>query len=114
LLWVNAVAVTSDGRYALSADGFGVKLWDLETGQLQFTLDGHRSWVCVVRVTRDGRHAISGSDDCTLRLWDLQERCCIAMVPLESAPWAIAFTPEDRTVVVGDRAGNVHYFHISL
>jgi WD40 repeat protein len=112
--WVNAVAVTPDGRYALLGSSTSVKLWDLETGQLRSTLAGHRSWVSAVKVSPDGRSAISGSDDCTLRLWDLEDQRCRAIVPLESAPWTVAFAPDGRTVVVGDRVGNVHQFEIRL
>ena len=49
-----------------------------------------------------------------MRLWDLQERVCRAMVPLESSPLAIALATDDRTVVVGDRVGNVHHFQIHV
>jgi hypothetical protein len=34
------------------------------------------------------------------------------MVPLESSPVALAVAPDGRTVVVGDRVGNVHLFEI--
>jgi WD40 repeat protein len=35
------------------------------------TLNGHTSWVKAVAVTADGKRAISGSDDKTLKIWDL-------------------------------------------
>jgi len=40
-------------------------------GPLLRTLRGHDGWVTAVAVTDDGYHAISGSDDKTLRIWDL-------------------------------------------
>jgi WD40 repeat protein len=42
-------------------------------GPLLRTLDGHRDWVKAVAIAReDGKIAVSGSDDCTLRVWNLQ------------------------------------------
>ncbi|WP_437932652.1 AAA family ATPase [Sorangium sp. So ce291] len=69
---VNGVAVTPDGRIAISAsDDNTLKVWDLATGQLLRTLQGHTSFVNRVAVTPDGRLAVSASFDETLRVWDL-------------------------------------------
>src|SRR4028119_2310929 len=68
---VNAVAVTADGKRAISGSYKTVKVWDLTTGKEQFTLKGHSSSVDSVAVTADGKRAISGSDDKTLKVWDL-------------------------------------------
>ena len=70
---VRAVAVTPDGRCAVSAsDDRTLRLWDLGTGQTIRTLEGHTDLVKAVAVTPDGRRAVSASDDHTLRVWDLE------------------------------------------
>jgi len=112
---VSAVAITSDGTRAISGsrDHRGeLRLWDLSTGEMCLTLAGHNDEVTAVAVTPDGRHALSAAHDRTLRLWNLQERVCQAVAPLENAPMAIAVAPDGRTVVVGDRVGNIHHFQI--
>jgi WD40 repeat protein len=53
------VAVTPDGRSAISASGdLGgdrtLRVWDLESGQTVRTLEGHRGSVTAVAVTPDG------------------------------------------------------------
>ncbi|HEY9600907.1 MAG TPA: hypothetical protein V6C85_04800, partial [Allocoleopsis sp.] len=69
---VNAVAVTVDGKQAISAsDDNTLKLWDLATGEELRTLYGHSWSVNAVAVTVDGKQAISASGDKTLKLWDL-------------------------------------------
>ena len=69
---VNAVAVTADGKRAISgSNDKTLKVWDLTTGKEQFTLNGHRESVYAVAVTADGKQAISGSLDNTLKVWDL-------------------------------------------
>ncbi len=70
---VVAVAVTPDGRRAVSASwDQTLRLWDLRTGQTSRTLEGHTSRITAVAVTPDGRRALSASEDKTLRLWDLE------------------------------------------
>lgn len=70
--WVHSVALTSDGRFAVSgAWDCTLRVWDLQHGQSIRTLEGHNGWVNAVVVTPDGSRAISAASDCTLRVWDL-------------------------------------------
>jgi WD40 repeat protein len=70
---VNGVALTPDGRLAVSASGDDtLRVWDLESGQSLCTLEGHSKKVNGVAITPDGRRAVSAADDCTLRVWDLE------------------------------------------
>ena len=66
------MAVTPDGRQAISASGDStLKVWDLASGAEVRTLQGHTDTVYGVAVTPDGRQAVSASDDSTLKVWDL-------------------------------------------
>jgi len=70
---VNAVSVTQDGKYAVSASNdHTLKVWDLKTGKEVHTLTGHSSGVIAVSVTQDGKYVVSASDDHTLKVWDLK------------------------------------------
>ena len=70
---VNAVAVTPDGKKAISgSDDSTLKVWDIEIGKELRTLRGHTSWVTAVALTSDGK-AISGSWDKTLKVWDVEQ-----------------------------------------
>jgi WD40 repeat protein len=112
---VHAVAVAPDDRHALSGSAdCTLLLWRMETGELLQSFTEHGGPVTALAICPDGRHAVSGSRDRTLRLWDLEERGCRAIVPLESAPLAVALASDGRTVVVGDRFGNVHCFQIHV
>ncbi len=70
---VNGVAVTPDGRCAVSAsEDETLSVWGLETGDEVRTLAGHCDPVNGVAVTPDGRRVVSASDDYTLKVWDLE------------------------------------------
>ena len=45
-------------------------MWDAATGACERVLEGHTHWVTCVSVLPDGR-VVSGSDDKTLRVWDI-------------------------------------------
>ncbi len=70
---VIAVAFSPDGKTALSGSKDNtVKWWDLSTGRVIKSLDGHSSGVTSVAFSPDGKTALSGSWDTTTRLWNLQ------------------------------------------
>ena len=53
-----------------------VRVWD--TGSRNtFLLRGHTDWVNAVRVDARSRTCFSASDDCTVRLWNLDTRACL-------------------------------------
>ena len=72
--WVLSVAVSADGRRAVSGSlDHTVKVWDLESGAELRSLAGHGHVVRSVAVSADGRRAVvSGSFDHTVKVWDLE------------------------------------------
>ncbi|MCL1475722.1 WD40 repeat domain-containing protein, partial [Argonema antarcticum] len=101
--WVNAVAVTPDGKQAISGSfDDTLKLWNLATGEELFTFGGHSSPVTAVAVTPDGKQAISGSNDDTLKLWNLETGAELKTFKgHSSAVTAVAVTPDGKQAISG-------------
>jgi WD40 repeat protein/ankyrin repeat protein/uncharacterized protein YecT (DUF1311 family) len=80
---VDKIAFSPDGRYALSAGGVfdhTIKLWDIASGKLIRTFKGHylesqkrklNYNITSVAYSPDGHYALSGSNDRSLKLWDI-------------------------------------------
>jgi WD40 repeat protein len=97
------VAVTSDGRRALSAGDDGtIRVWDTETGSCLRTLEGHTDRVTTVASMPNGRRAVSASWDHTLRVWDVEVGACLRTLEGHAdRVEGVAVTPDGRCAVSG-------------
>ena len=113
--WVNALAVTPNGRYVLSGShDRTLRLWDLSTGQPRLTLTGHTGPVLAVRILPDGCHALSGSTDGTLRLWELTTGQPSRVFAVHNSPvYALAVTADGRRALSGSRDGTLKLWDLS-
>jgi WD repeat-containing protein 61 len=63
-----------DGKTVASGaiDGM-LKLFDIETGKLSRTLEGHAMSIRSIAFSPDSKYLITGSDDCHIRVYDLSK-----------------------------------------
>jgi WD40 repeat protein len=109
---VQSMAVTADGRRAVSASDDALKLWDLELGTEVCTLAVHADKVEDVAMSSDGWCAVSASQDGTLKLWDLDAGQILASFTAESAIQACACSSGSLVFVAYDTLGRFHVLEL--
>jgi WD40 repeat protein len=110
---VRSIRLFAGDRRAISAsDDSTIKIWSLETGNVEYTLNGHTSLITGLRVSADGMWAVSCSWDHTLRLWDLDNRNEVVTFRADAGLVDCDLTPDGRTLLAGDRLGQVHILRL--
>jgi WD40 repeat protein len=120
---VFGVAVSPDGRRVLAGGGDGMRLWDLETGELlhHYPLNdsfgygyGHRQPVRSVAFSPDGRWMLSASNDNTVLLGEVETgRRLLRLVGHTDSVTGVAFSPDGRYVVTGSADRTVRLWDVS-
>jgi WD40 repeat protein len=100
---VNGVALSADGKRALSACWDGVvRYWNAARGNLIRELRGHRNAVMSVTLSADGKRALTGSSDRSMRLWDLEAGTELRSFEGHTQTvWDVAFSPDGRKALSG-------------
>jgi serine/threonine protein kinase/Tol biopolymer transport system component len=112
---VNCVAVTPDGRHAVSGSSdMTLRVWDLASGQEVQGLTGHERPVLSVAVTPDGKYVVSGSSDKTVRVWELATGKQVRRFTGHQDPvWTVAVTPDGKYVVSGSEDKTVRLWDLA-
>jgi WD40 repeat protein len=110
---VDAVAVSADGRVAISG-GQAVRVWDVATGTCLHTLTGHSFIVGAVALSADGRVAVSGSYDRSVRVWDLTSGSCQrVLVGHTDGVFAVAVSADAGVAVSGSYDRSVRVWDLA-
>jgi WD40 repeat protein len=112
---VNGVALTADGKTAVSASSDAtLRVWNLVSGICLRTLRGHRKSVRAVALAGDGRTAVSGSHDNTLRVWDLAHGDCVRTLTGHTN-WvnAVTVTPDGRLAASASADGTLRLWDVA-
>ncbi len=99
---LNAVAVSDDGRWAISgSEDATLKFWDVTTGRLLRILRGHVARVNAVAMSGDGTRAVSGSDDASLKVWYLTRSRLRTLAGHDDRVTAVAMSGDVKWAVSG-------------
>jgi len=94
--YVQDVAISSDGQFALSGSWDGnLRLWDLNHGTTTRRFVGHKKDVLSVAFSADNRQIVSGSRDKTIKLWNTLGLCKFTITDEGHKEWVscVRFSP---------------------
>jgi WD40 repeat protein len=110
----NELSFSPDGLYLASGSSNTVRMWEVESGEGRATLRGHSLQVFCTAFLDGGRLLASGSEDRTVKFWDvaqaLGERDVLAAH--SGGVEALAFTPNGRTLVSGGHDARIRRWDV--
>jgi WD40 repeat protein/serine/threonine protein kinase len=93
-----------------------IHVWDVDTWKISSKLAGHAAKVISLAISPDGKTLASGSDDTTVRLWDMNT-CGPAANPVlrgNAGPInEVAFSRDGRTLAAGGFDGPIELWSVS-
>ncbi len=115
--FVNSVAVSPDGKFALSAGGFNqageLKLWEVATGREMRSFVVHAEVINSVTFSPDGKLALSGGDK-TLKLWEVSSgREIRAFTGHAEEVTSVTFSPDGQFALSGSRDNTIQLWEVA-
>ena len=97
-------------------------MWDLTTGTLTATLEGHTNYIWAASISADGLRAVSRGNDCLAKVWDLESKICLATLEAHTASVREAALSADgkhvsadgKHVVSATLGGVMHVWQLSV
>jgi WD40 repeat protein len=112
--WVNCIAVSADGRRAVSASGEGpLKVWDVDAGRELCAFDGASGSVTAVAMSADGRRTMCAFSNGTIRVWEVDERselCTLRGLP--NSVRCVALSADGQRAASGEGDGTLQIWKV--
>lgn len=103
---VQSLDIPDDGETLITGNQDGkIRLWNLTTGQVQYTLEGHDQTITTLAVSGDGIILASASEDKTIKIWNLQTRKVLHTFTGDNILIKSLAISSDRQTLVGGGEG---------
>jgi serine/threonine protein kinase len=111
---VFSVAISPDGQTGISGSrDKDIKVWNLRSGELLYTLTGHEGSVLSIAISPNGKTLFSGSEDKTVKVWDLTTRQEInTLTKYLDAVTSLVISPDGKTLISGSRDGTIKIWSV--
>lgn len=110
---VTNLAVSPDGKWVFSCGRNVVAESSIATGKLRVSWQRHSGAVTAVAVLPAGNTVVSGSNDGTLRLWDITSGKCLGTIKgLAPGAYAVAVSPDGKRASAGCKDGVIREFSL--
>ena len=106
---VTTVEFNGDGTMLLSAHVDGARLWDLSSGELIRTFEGHRAPIWDATFNTEQTLVATASHDGTVRLWDLTNGEEVLLLEDDQQFDSVSFSPDGKHLLVsGDFGARIY------
>ena len=126
---IYALSLSPDGRTLVSGSrDKTLRVWNFNTvgnynsisptsrvisDALMYTLTGHADSINTIAISPDGQLLVSGSEDNTIKLWDLQTGECLATLEgHEAGVRAVAISPDAQLLVSGSADNTIKLWQL--
>jgi WD40 repeat protein len=110
-----SIAFMENQSYAMVGDdGGNLGFYDISNGEYLGSLPpGHRGWVFSAVLLRDGHRILSGSNDGTVKLWEIdKEPHLVRTIETGEGILAVAVSPDEKTALSGDFRGSIKLWNL--
>jgi len=105
-----SVPESNDLVLAGSSSGEGY-IWNSLNMKLKHKLNGHASKVNGTGFIKYGREAVTGSEDRTIKFWDVTRGYCTKSVQVHSIIYSLSVYKEDSSIITGHKDGDLMIFY---
>jgi WD40 repeat protein len=96
-----------------------VKVWNVVTGEILFTLSGHRGMIYSVAFSPDGKRMATASADGTVKVWDVSNVKELSGNPLTlsghaGAIYRVVFSPDGRRLATACQDGTSRVYALPI
>jgi WD40 repeat protein/serine/threonine protein kinase len=112
---ITSVVWSQNGSVIASGSGYTggpIQLWDAASGKpLGAPLEGHTSWISELIFSTDGLRLYSASADQTIRIWDVEQRRCLATLRGSTDEvYGLALSPDGTTLASACKDGVIAFW----
>jgi G protein beta subunit-like protein len=112
---VNCLEITTDKQYLAAGGNPHIRLFEINNPSNQnpiLCLEGHAGNVTSLGFQRNGRYLYSGSEDGTVKLWDLRSPTYSRSFDSKGAVNSVALHPNQAEIISGDQNGSLKIFDL--
>jgi len=113
---VNKLAITPDKQYLAAVGNCHCRLFDVmkDVSMPVRTFQGHSGNVTAVGFQKDRKWMFTGSEDGTLKIWDMRQRSGFQRsYPSKAAINTAALHPNQGEIISGDEDGNIRVWDLT-
>ncbi|KJE93402.1 transducin family protein/WD-40 repeat family protein [Capsaspora owczarzaki ATCC 30864] len=111
---VNCLAITPDKQYIAAGGNPHIRMYDIASHNHNpiTSFDGHTGNVTAVGFRADGKWMYSGSEDTTIKIWDMRTPGCQREYVAGSAVNCVTLHPNQTELISGDQSGRIKIWEL--